>query len=208
MEEVHIILFLISIIPLSLLLLEEASHLIGLVLIVAFPAFCWFCLKKRVAPRERPLSLRVGRLLLHLTLLMLGVLGVIGSAEYVVRSAVGVAELAGVATAVIGATVIAVGTSLPELSVDITAIKRGSTDLAIGDVLGSSLVNLTLVLGVTLTASPFVINMSVYQTLIVFLLLSNLLLWLFFERGKVGLPGGLTFLIIYFVFLTAVVMAR
>jgi cation:H+ antiporter len=69
----------------------------------------------------------------------------------------------------------AIGTSLPELALDVTAVKRSRIRFAIGDVIGSNLTNISLVLGFVLLVSPFTINLTILS----FLLLQTLLLWRF-----------------------------
>ncbi len=82
-----------------------------------------------------------------LVLLGLGLLA--GGGEALVRGAVAIARHAGVTPAVIGLTVVAVGTSLPELVVSVLAALRGQSDLAVGNVVGSNILNLTGILGVS-----------------------------------------------------------
>ncbi len=70
------------------------------------------------------------------------------------RGAVGVAEAIGLSEAVIGLTVVAIATSLPELATSLMAARRGQVDIAVGNVVGSNLFNILLVLGVTATITP------------------------------------------------------
>lgn len=147
--------------------------------------------------RERPLPLRFKDLLIQIAILLASLIGVLVGAKYTVESAVRIAELYEIAKSVIGATIIAVGTSLPELAIGLAALRRGNIDLAMGNVVGSCLTNMTLILGMSLIVSPLVIRIEVFQTLILFLLMTNLIMWFFFERGKVNFLGGLTFLTLY-----------
>ena len=104
----------------------------------------------------------------------------------------------------IGAKVVAIGTSLPELSTAIAASKEGHLKLGLGNILGACLTNLTLVLGFILILSPFSINMEVFTTLVFFVLVSNFLLWLFlgsFGRKKLERIEGIILLIVYVIFL-------
>ena len=81
----------------------------------------------------------------------------IGFSKLLVYGAVNVALAFGVSELVIGLTIIAVGTSLPELSASIVAAKRGSADLAIGNVIGSNIFNIIAVLSIASAISPFAV---------------------------------------------------
>lgn len=88
-------------------------------------------------------------------LLLLGGTAILAvGAEGMVRGAVGVAEALGVSKTVIGLTIVAVGTSIPELAASVVAAKHGESDIAIGNVLGSNIYNLLLILGVTAMIRP------------------------------------------------------
>ena len=75
-------------------------------------------------------------------------------AEGMVRGAVGIAEALGVSKTVIGLTIVAFGTSIPELAASVVAAKHGESDLALGNVLGSNIYNLFLILGTTAVIAP------------------------------------------------------
>lgn len=103
----------------------------------------------------------------------LGIVGVIISSHFVVDSAVKLAEIAGLAKSFIGATLIAVGTSLPELSIDIQAIRRKQYGLALGDAIGSNMANITLVLGAAAAISPIVVQLNVFSAALLFAVVAN-----------------------------------
>lgn len=89
-----------------------------------------------------------------LWLLISGLVILLGSAQLLVWGAVGVAQTFGVSDLVIGLTIVAVGTSLPELAASISAIKKGEHDMAVGNVIGSSLFNILAVLGIVGIVGP------------------------------------------------------
>ena len=89
-----------------------------------------------------------------LTVLGLGILLVGG--ELTLRGAIGLAKLLGVSAAMIGLTVVAFGTSAPELVVSLEATLDGSPDIAIGNVIGSNIANILLVLGVGALIAPLI----------------------------------------------------
>jgi cation:H+ antiporter len=103
-----------------------------------------------------------------------GLVGLVAGARFTVEGAVGIAHAAGISEAVIGLTLVAIGTSLPELAASLVAAWRGQTGIAIGNVIGSNLFNLLLVLGATATLRPIPIPVGGVADLIVLSVLSVL----------------------------------
>ncbi|HVS10263.1 MAG TPA: calcium/sodium antiporter, partial [Planctomycetota bacterium] len=136
----------------------------GLILLLLFGVFLYYTTLDALLQRgsaaiahevedlaEEGLAAGRGRSLL---LTVLGLAGLIAGGELTVRSAVALALALGISQAVIGLTIIAVGTSLPELVTSVMAVRRGQSDLAMGNVVGSNIFNLLLVLGLTATVHP------------------------------------------------------
>jgi len=98
-------------------------------------------------PAPQPLWMDLG-------LLVLGIAGLVGGAHLLVDGAVHIAQALGVGPLVIGLTIVAVGTSLPELATSVVAARRGKGDIAIGNAVGSSIFNLLGILGVTVLVRP------------------------------------------------------
>jgi cation:H+ antiporter len=132
--------------------------------------------------------------------LILGTSVVIVSARLVVSSGLNIAISLGVAPILVGAKVVAIGTSLPELTLDLTAVKRGRVQLAIGDILGSNLTNLTLVLGMVLVSSPFAVDMTILAKILPFLLVTTIVFWRFLTRGGISQIGGIVLIMVYILF--------
>lgn len=95
-----------------------------------------------------------GKLILDFVFVLIGFAGLIGGAKLTVNSAVYIAEAFNVPQVIIGLTIVAIGTSLPELVTSIIATWKGYTDLAVGNVVGSNIFNLLLVTGTSSTLSP------------------------------------------------------
>ena len=92
--------------------------------------------------------------MLHLGLLIGGLGMLVAGSQMLIYSAVTIATLWGVSQLIIGLTVVAVGTSLPELATSITASLRGESDIAVGNVVGSNIFNILIVLGLSSAVSP------------------------------------------------------
>ena len=127
----------------------------GLSLLALF-LFSWFTLRQ---VRKEPDSgcdptPDVPRLPISLVFVVVGLGLLVAGGHYFVQAAVELASALGVSEAAIGLTVVAVGTSLPELSSSVVAAARGEGDLAVGNVIGSNIFNILGILGVTALISP------------------------------------------------------
>jgi cation:H+ antiporter len=126
---------------------------------------------------------------------------VVGS-QFLVNGATDIARLLGVSEAVIGLTLVAVGTSLPELATSVVAAIRRHSDVAVGNVVGSNIFNILGILGVTAIVRPIgvaeqIIRIDNWVMIGVAVLLSILLL----GRGRVGRLAGAGFLALYITYL-------
>lgn len=99
-------------------------------------------------PDEMPLNSKPVSLWLAIILLIAGIGLLVLGAQFLVTGAVNIATELGVSSLVIGLTVVAIGTSLPELATSLIAIRRGETDMAVGNVVGSNIFNIGVVIGV------------------------------------------------------------
>jgi len=135
---------------------------------------------------------------LVLTYVAIGLLALIGGAKLLVDGAIGVARAAGISESVIGLSLIAVGTSLPELAATAVAAWRRHTDVAVGNVLGSNLFNVMLILGTASLAKPLPIAAEFARVdLWVMIGASILLLPVMITDWKISRREGLMLLILY-----------
>jgi cation:H+ antiporter len=119
-----------------------------------------------------------------------GLVALIAGGELTVRGAVGVAGAVGISEAVIGLTVVAVGTSLPELAATFAAARKGQGDLAIGNVVGSNIYNLLLIWGLSVTIEPSALPAGGSADLLVMTAFSLLLLSFVITRNRLGRGEG------------------
>lgn len=198
------ILFLSSVIPLVLIIFGAVHFWVGIILLGIFAFSVYNMTKKRKQPitiadekiKNKPPSKK-----LVLVKIFIGIAIVVTAAEIIITSASNISDILGIAPILIGAKIIAIGTSMPELALDLSAIRRGRVHLAAGDIIGSNLTNITLVLGIILLASPFeTINLSVFTQIIPFVLITTLILWRYLTKGGVSQIGGIALIITYIVF--------
>ena len=116
--------------------------------------------------------------------LTIGVIGLVVGGDFLIDGAIVFATQFGLSEAVIGLTIVAVGTSLPELAASATAAYRGQPGLALGNVLGSNIYNILLIGGATMLAAPQPITPELLDTELPLLLATSVLLWLLLAYGK------------------------
>ncbi|MCK8058244.1 MULTISPECIES: calcium/sodium antiporter [unclassified Fusibacter] len=98
-----------------------------------------------------------------------GLVAIVFGADLTVKGAVGIADALGLSETLIGLTVVAIGTSLPELITSVVAAKKGENDIAVGNIVGSNIFNILLVLGVSATINPIQIAAENYIDLFILL---------------------------------------
>lgn len=141
-------------------------------------------------------------ILLQCGLLIIGFLMLIKGADFFVDGASGIADKFKIPQLVIGLTIVAMGTSLPEASVSITAALKGSAEISIGNVVGSNILNILLILGITSVITAVAVQKSTIKVEIPYMIgITILLLLLGGIDGKVGLIDGIILWVLFIVYL-------
>src|SRR5687767_5756502 len=148
------------------------------------------------APRARSMDLPVAVLLVVAGLLLLA-----GGGEALVRAATTLAALAGVSPAVIGLTVVAIGTSLPELVVSLVAALEGQPELAIANVVGSNIFNVAATLGITALLLPLPVHGSAVRLEWPVMFGASLLCLLLARDGRIDRMEAAFFLVALMLFI-------
>ena len=185
----------------------ELSRVEGVLLLGIFAIFLYNLFvaerknkKNQTEAPEQPKDIEpVWKLLL---LLVIGVASLVGGGQLLVNNAADLARSWGVSESVIGLTILAGGTSLPELATSVVAARKGSNDLALGNALGSNIFNITLVLGLCNVISPMHIPL-ISTTDWAFLIGSNVVLAVCaFTRMRLCRLEGFVLLLCYAAYLT------
>ena len=167
------------------------GRLDGVMLLIMFVGFMWYSFlrdkKNNTTPEEQteektPIWLAIIKVLGGLAVL-------ITSCDFFVDNAVLVAKSFGVSDAIISLTLIACGTSLPELAASVAAALKKNTQLALGNIIGSNIFNITLILGVSSQVMPLTSAGITYIDYIV-MIAAAILTFLFGFKGKIGRLGG------------------
>ncbi|MCQ2976787.1 MAG: calcium/sodium antiporter [archaeon] len=181
------------------------SRIDGTILLVIFILYMiyivWDCLKKnkKLTEKEKAENKKI-KIFKNLVILIIGLAGIIIGGNLVVDSATKIALSFGVSEALIGLTIVAIGTSLPELVTSLVAIGKGSSDIAIGNVVGSNIFNLLFILGTSATLKPIEVQ-SGLDVDILFLSIISIIVYIFGLTGKkITRVEGISMLICYFLY--------
>ena len=140
---------------------------------------------------------------LHSLLILLSLGLLTGGAEMLVKGSASVAARAGLTPLMIGLTVVAFGTSSPELAVSLKAALAGQGDIAVGNVIGSNILNIAVILGISAVICPVVVHLQLIKIDVPIMILVTILLPLLLLDGLIGrLEGGLLFagIVVYTLF--------
>ena len=177
------------------------DSLILLVLFVGFIAYTLYIAKKGMAeaPEEEKKDEKKNSILKDIVLIVLGVVGLKFGGDLTVDNAVVIAERVGISEKVIGLTILAIGTSLPELVTSVMAAIKGNDDIAIGNIIGSNIFNMLMIIGVTAFITPLEYNLS-YNLQLYILLFSLILLEIFAfakPKDKMTRSNGIIYVALY-----------
>jgi cation:H+ antiporter len=193
-------LFLLSLIPLFILQRGSIGPILGIVLLILFVYFSLNISKKagKISSldfvRRKEIREIMIKFLIAISFLLL-------LSKFVVDSGVEIAQFIGLPPSVIGATLIAIGTSIPELATTIQALKKHLFEMALGNILGSCITNITLVLGISSLLSVSPVSVLATGGIMFFVLASSLTIWYFISTRKyLGKKIALFIILIYIFF--------
>lgn len=128
---------------------------------------------------------------MNILLFLAGLIGLIAGAELLVRGASKLALSFGISPLVVGLTIVAFGTSSPEVAVSVGAALDGQTDLALGNVVGSNIFNVLFILGVSALITPLVVHIQLIRQEVPIMIAASVILLLVCLDGRIGLMDGL-----------------
>lgn len=181
--------------------LLDGYHLFGGILfLILFAVFVWFfidCAKKERST-EKPIN--PGKTTRNILFIILGIAGVVAGAYLLIESAVTIADMFNISPFIIALSMVAVGTSLPELVVSAVAAYRGESDIAVGNVLGSNVFNILLILGVAALFIPLGAIGSM-DDLIILLIVSSLMVPILYSNHEISRFEGFFMLVGYIIYI-------
>jgi cation:H+ antiporter len=168
----------------------------GLILLAALGVYIWRQLGRDGAMEPVPAIPGMGGAMIALYILG-GLVTLIAGAWLLVEGATGIARAIGISETVIGLTVVAVGTSLPELATSVIAARRGEAGLALGNILGSNVFNILAILGLTAVIVPIPVPPGLSVVDLATVAGAAALLLVLLATGRIGRGAGLGFLAVY-----------
>ena len=168
----------------GLALWQVGALWIGAALLVLLTVYIvWRLNHPRVADSDEE-DLSIPNLPVAIPLFIVGLGALVLGGGWLVEGAIDIATVAGVSETVIGLTVVAVGTSLPELAASVAAAYRGKPGLAIGNVVGSNIYNILLIGGATMLTAPLALPTEIQGVQSIILLASAAAMWALLWAGK------------------------
>jgi len=182
--------------------INKVEAVLLLLLFLLFITYTIFMAKKQ-SSQEKQEEVKTQKKLLpilkDILWIVLGVIGLKIGGDLAVDNAVNIANYFGVSEKIIGLTILAVGTSLPELVTSVTAAIKGNSDIAIGNIIGSNIFNMLLIIGVAAFINPISYNFSYNMDLIV-LVVATLILALFPvipPKNEMSRANGIIYFLMY-----------
>lgn len=178
----------------------------GLILILFFSIFIYYVfgvikenfLQKTIGELKQEIIKEYSNLT-SIIMVVAGLTGLVIGGKWVVAGAINFVQIFGVSEILIGSTVIAIGTTLPELTASITAVKKNRFDMAVGNVIGSNIFNLLWILGISSTVRQINYNSILNIDLIILFVITILLLFLIYvgKKNILGRKEGIVLLCLY-----------
>ncbi len=181
---------------------SELSRIDGLVLLGFFIIFLYYTFGISKIP-EKDGRIEKFTTLRSIIYVILGLASLLIGANWIVDGAISIAEQLKISEALIGLTIVAIGTSLPELAASAVAAYKKKPDIAVGNIVGSNIFNIFWVLGISSIVKPLKYSIALNLD-IIFLIFASLLLFLFMFLGKKHVLQkwqGFTFVLIYIVYI-------
>ncbi|MDW8083894.1 MAG: sodium:calcium antiporter [Candidatus Caldarchaeum sp.] len=194
------VLYLSTLIPIMLLYFPAVSSWTGVLLMAFFALYVYIAYGNKRPPTvvSHVVKTSTFRILIQI-MLSAGLL--VFSATQLVAAARAIAEITGISQLEVGAKLVAVSTSAPELVTVAASMRRGEHAMALGNAVGSNLTNVTLILGSLLALSGANIVLTSHVYTVLFVILVSMTFWFFSERGKITIPNAVILLALYVAFL-------
>lgn len=135
-------------------------------------------------------------------LFVLGIVLIVKGGDLFVDAAIWMAEVSGLPHFLIGATVVSIATTLPELIVSLMAASQGKVDMAAGNAIGSVTANIAMILGISIVCIPAIIKRANMAMRMILMLVSISVLWIYSRSGELSIGASLLLLLLFVIFMT------
>ncbi|MFQ5447487.1 MAG: calcium/sodium antiporter [Saprospiraceae bacterium] len=188
--------------------ISSTDGMVLLCFLVIFMVYTFEMARFNPEPAHKVVEMKLWKSLL---LLGGGITGLFFGGKFLVEGAVDISRWWGLSERIIGLTIIAIGTSLPELATSIVAATKKRTDMAIGNIIGSNILNIFLVLGVTATIQPMKFESPAMNHDLGLVVLSSVLLFittLFYSPRRIGRRAGTLYVILYAGYMISLIFVK
>lgn len=181
----------------------------GIMLLVLLAIFMYYLIELALTSRkngvEEEEEIKVYSMPKSIGLCLIGVIGIVLGGDWVVDAASDIALTFGMSQSMVGLTIVAVGTSLPELVTSIVAARKGESDIALGNVIGSNIFNIFFVLGISSFIHEITINTAVFFDMFIMLAASFITYGFAASKRKINKPEGAFLVLLYVVYMAFVI---
>ncbi|WOV86664.1 calcium/sodium antiporter [Sporosarcina oncorhynchi] len=181
----------------------------GIILLLFLSIFMYYVIeiglksRKKASNEPIPANINWGK---NIIITVLGLAAIIVGGNLVVENGTKIAYSLGMSETLVGLTIIAIGTSLPELVTSITAALKKESEIALGNIVGSNIFNILFVLGASSVISPLAVNDKVL-TDVVFMIVLTVVLFVFSRTGfKIGKREGIVLVVVYLIYLVYIIL--
>jgi len=183
------------------------SRVDGILLLILFAIYFYSMIEIIVLGKENGTFEEITEMPLPRSILLtfIGMGAIIWGSDLTVTGAVGIARAFGLSEVIIGLTIVAIGTSLPELITSVVAARKGENDIAVGNIIGSNIFNLLLVLGVSSVINPIVIDQSSILDLSILTLAMIVILPIMYTGKKITRPEGIFMTLAYIAYMISLI---
>lgn len=180
----------------------------GIVLLAFFVIFLYYTVSIAKAPEAKGMQVKEFSIPQSLLFILMGLAGLVLGGKWIVDGAVAIATALGASEALIGLTIVAAGTSLPELATSAVAARKKNTDIAVGNIVGSNIFNIFFILGISATINPLPFQTALNADIGMVVVASVLLFAALFigKRHLIERWQGAAFLAAYGAYLAFIIM--
>ena len=187
----------------------ELGHIDGIILLVLFIGYLIYMIlsaKKAMNVHNEEEEIKIIPMWQSVVYIIGGAIAIKYGGDFVVESASKIALTLGMSQNLVGLTIVSLGTSLPELVTSIVAAKKGEVDMALGNVIGSNIFNILLVLGIASAISPIAFIFENITDIMILSVFSIIVLYFAWTKEKIDRKEGIMMLVLYVGYLIYIII--
>ncbi len=189
-----------------LVLTWQISRITGLIFLIIIIAYVVYLVYNARKSNQKDYDKPKYNLPISILIIIISLAGIVLGADLVVDSAKFLALSVGMSETLVGLTIVSIGTSLPELVTSLTAVRKGETGIAIGNIVGSNIFNILLILGLSGLINPIIVDSSMLMDLIV-MLIATVLCYVFIVLDKkLDTKEGIILMLMFIAYMAFIIL--